>query len=706
MLKFKKLVNAVVFSLLTLLTLLLFFESYVSIPAWLHTLGRMHPLVLHFPIAFIVLLILLQIFRKQIEEISFHKINTFLLLLTAASTTVAVVMGFFLYTEGYASTSMTWHKWTGISLAYISYFLLLIDWKSIIHKGLLFAMFPIVVLAGHYGANLSHGSDFIFEPLAENKNEDFDENQPLFVSMIQPVFKEKCYSCHNTENSKGGLDMSSLEAIRKGGEHGPLWAPRNLENSSLIQRAELPLDDKKHMPPKGKKQLTEEELSFLKTWILEGADTAISVAKLPKNSKLGEIVSHKVAKEKALEKAYDFDFVAKETIKNLNIPFRTVDPLSPKSPALEATIFGNQTFKPEFITDLLEVKDQLVHLNLANLPIKKSDLENINKFKNLERLNLNNTPINDNDLKIISSCKNIQSLSLSGTKVGTNLPEALALFPNLSSIFLWNTEVTDTDVKTIKANLPNLNIDLGDIDNGEQLKLSPPILKNKENLLGKGQLIALEHKMAGVEIRYTLDDTNPNDSSLVYTKPIAIGDKMVIKSFASKKGWANSTTKMYKFYDKGFVPKSAKLQHQPLPAYPGNAEYLIDGVKTSNPLDIEWIGFGKLPLVATFDFGEQAPTINKIVFDYGIVGYKKLLPPESIEVWGGSDASNMKKLISETPVFNKKTPKKAALDIELLLNKTNFRYYTIKAFPYKKLPKWHSKKGQSGLIATDHIFFF
>jgi hypothetical protein len=58
----------------------------------------------------------------------------------------------------------------------------------------------------------------------------------------------------------------------------------NALQSHLIERANLPLDDKKHMPPKGKTQLTPEEIAVLSAWINDGTDTKKTLKQLAVNS--------------------------------------------------------------------------------------------------------------------------------------------------------------------------------------------------------------------------------------------------------------------------------------------------------------------------------------------------------------------------------------------------------------------------------------
>src|SRR5690606_39123984 len=115
----------------------------------------------------------------------------------------------------------------------------------------------LLLVAGHYGATLTHGDNFIAGPwLAETDEVPLAlEDARVYEHVIQPLFEQKCVSCHNPEKIKGGLLLTDEAAIRKGGKSGKLFVPGNPEVSLLLQRLHLPLDDKKHMPPRGKAQL-------------------------------------------------------------------------------------------------------------------------------------------------------------------------------------------------------------------------------------------------------------------------------------------------------------------------------------------------------------------------------------------------------------------------------------------------------------------
>ncbi|MGI8601562.1 MAG: DUF1553 domain-containing protein [Verrucomicrobiales bacterium] len=81
------------------------------------------------------------------------------------------------------------------------------------------------------------------------------------------LLKKNCFSCHNEEKKKGGLVMTSREALMAGGENGAVVVSGAPDESRLI--AALAADADPHMPPK--KQLAGEQVNVLKQWVKDGA---------------------------------------------------------------------------------------------------------------------------------------------------------------------------------------------------------------------------------------------------------------------------------------------------------------------------------------------------------------------------------------------------------------------------------------------------
>ena len=81
----------------------------------------------------------------------------------------------------------------------------------------------------------------------------------LFTGHIQPLLQEHCLTCHKGDTKGGGLDLSTREALLKGGTRGPAIVPGDAKASllyKLVTRQEEP-----GMPYKADK-LPEEVISL------------------------------------------------------------------------------------------------------------------------------------------------------------------------------------------------------------------------------------------------------------------------------------------------------------------------------------------------------------------------------------------------------------------------------------------------------------
>jgi hypothetical protein len=152
---------------------------------------------------------------------------------------------------------------------------------------MLFATFGIMTFAGHDGASMTHGRDYLtqYAPtwlrgmLGDEKKSSVPDvvklaDPVVYTEIIAPILERRCVSCHNAEKSKGYYRMDTYELLVKGGLEGPGLKPGNAAESYIIKLIELPIDDDMHMPPDGKSQVTAAELRVLRWWIDQGADPA------------------------------------------------------------------------------------------------------------------------------------------------------------------------------------------------------------------------------------------------------------------------------------------------------------------------------------------------------------------------------------------------------------------------------------------------
>ncbi|MEQ1860022.1 MAG: PSD1 and planctomycete cytochrome C domain-containing protein [Chthoniobacteraceae bacterium] len=103
-----------------------------------------------------------------------------------------------------------------------------------------------------------------------------------FARDIQPLFAEYCFECHGPDKAKGGLVLTSRDAVLKeleSGDHAVV--PGNLEQSTLITRL-FSTDADEMMPPKKKeKRPKPAEIELIKKWIASGAEWSVHWAYRP-----------------------------------------------------------------------------------------------------------------------------------------------------------------------------------------------------------------------------------------------------------------------------------------------------------------------------------------------------------------------------------------------------------------------------------------
>ena len=95
-----------------------------------------------------------------------------------------------------------------------------------------------------------------------------DEKGPVFESDIQPVLARKCGKCHSDKVRKGGLDLSSIAGIRRGGESGKAVVMDTVDDSLLWT-----MIDGGDMPPEGQDPLTADERDLIRRWIAAGSQS-------------------------------------------------------------------------------------------------------------------------------------------------------------------------------------------------------------------------------------------------------------------------------------------------------------------------------------------------------------------------------------------------------------------------------------------------
>jgi len=713
---FDRLAGNAVFALQTLLVFLLLFEQQLQLPALVQTLGRTHPLLLHLPIGFLVFLAVLPFLRREIPSKAYGKVMSMGLSLTSLTAVLTALFGLFLAQEGGYGESLNWHKWTGVVLSWMTYGLFLLHqsypqqhrWFT----GGLAASLVLVIVTGHLGATLTHGEGFLLAPLKPEKEVVITEATSVYAAAIAPILDEKCAACHNERKSKGELVMTSLEKLLAGGENGPVWVAGNAEESHLIQRVNLPREHEEHMPPEGKPQLEAQEIELLHEWIQTGADTARTIGELGQEEQLYALVKPIVeARMAANEPQYDFEPASPDLIQSLNNPFRSVRPAAINLPALQASIYVRQSYKSEYLEELTRVKDQLVYLNLSNLPIRDEDLNIIAQFPELEELILTGTDISGENLATLQANQKLHTLSVSNTEAGNALTELLPALKLLEKLYIWNTQLTEAELEQLQQDFPRLKIYTGyQPDPEEMLPLSPPLLKNKEKVIAQGEKVELKQSFPGAVVRYTTDGSEPDSlTAPVYEGPFKIEGYSVIKAKTYRDGWLSSPTAFFTLFQAGIPIDSVFLGKEPNPSYTGDGPpSLIDNRKgdAGNFRAGAWLGYKDTPFEAYFYLEQAGAKVSSIVVSYCQNMGAYIMPPTAIKVWGGEHPGDLQLLKQVRPEPPSGYGPNQVGAIEISLSPSSYSCYKVVAEQVTKLPSWHNGAGDKGWIFVDEVFFY
>ncbi|HET6254949.1 MAG TPA: FN3 associated domain-containing protein [Puia sp.] len=693
---------APIYLLIALNAMLLFLvllSDHLAIPRWLQVAGRLHPLILHFPIVLIVA------YAVSLWWPAARPFAGQVLLWSSFAAVVTALAGVFLSKEGgYEGSAIQWHKWLGTltALALLALYLVQPQLKA---SARWVAALPLaaVVLTGHFGGDVTHGAGYVLAPLKSAVPPPSLEDALAYHDVVYPILDARCIQCHNEANSKGGLDMEDSLQFARGGRNGKPWDTTAEGLGLLLYRIHLPGDDRKHMPPADHPQLTAQEAAIIYAWIKDGSPFGKKVIELEPADTL-RMIAARLLKSNS-DATFDFPAADGKKIASLNNNYRSITPLARNSPALAVDIYGATFFQSKQLQDLSAIKAQIVSLNLDKMPVTDNDLSYIAAFFNLRKLNLDFTHITGAGLATLAKLPHLQSLSLSGTKIKAADLDQLAGISTLRQLYLWKTGIDPNALTSLRQRRKDLDLITGFYGDTVRIKLNPPRLETEARIIrDSGVMIKLHHFVPGATIRYTLDGSNPDSAGHEYSAPFLLRDRSRFQAKAYKPGWLASDPATATFYTQKYLPDSIRLL---LPVDSNYMKFrpavLIDADKGDLGFGSgKWLGFHKNGLAALLYYRKPV-VIRDVTFSSLVDIGAFIFPPTSLEVWGGPDEHHLKKLASLTPAQPDKAIPAYLTDYRLDFPPQKISCLKVIANPVKKLPDWHPGKGTPGWIFFDEL---
>lgn len=454
-------------------------------PDFVLFLGRFHPLVVHMPIGILTLAFVMEILSRKEKFKALGEATSFVLFWGSVSAWAAVVFGLMLSQGGgYNESTLFWHKWLGIGLALgttIAWWIKRKPKMSSLQKvylPLLSLSMLFLLIGGHNGGSLTHGSEYLVQyapqpirslaglgpKVAEEEIVITDINKAkVFDELIHPMVKQRCQSCHNEDKMKGGLRVDTREKFLEGGDDGALFVANNVDESLMYHRITLPEEDDDHMPPEGKRQLTEDQIAIIGWWIEQGAPLDQTVAEVGVSEEVREILERQFGPmDEAAQGVFamqvpEADPGAIQSLAGRNgraLSIAQEQNLLQVSFVKDSTPFANQD-----MSLLMPIAEQITWLDLRNTNI--TDFSSLAKLPNLSRLHLEQSAVTDEDLVHLTGLEHLEYLNLYATEITDEGLKHLEQLPNLKTLYLWQSKVSEAGAQALVQKVSGLEINLG-----------------------------------------------------------------------------------------------------------------------------------------------------------------------------------------------------------------------------------------------------
>lgn len=255
-------------------------------------LGRTHLVVLHFPIALLIvgacveLLSALNLRRTASRYTPTHA-GTIMFVFALLACAYTVVSGLILGFDG--SSKVDLHRILGIAtgiLVLLTAIPLVASRRE--HPGsapkLYLALLVIsagaVGFTGHLGGDLTHGKGYITRPLLDIFNPQPEptaaldpasfnitqEQLDIYLDQIQPIFDASCIDCHGADDPADDVRLDALAFVLA--DTPEIIVRADPDASELIYLIELPAGDPDIMPPEDHADpLTPEQTQLIRDWV-------------------------------------------------------------------------------------------------------------------------------------------------------------------------------------------------------------------------------------------------------------------------------------------------------------------------------------------------------------------------------------------------------------------------------------------------------
>ena len=466
--------------------------------ALLQMVGRTHPLLVHFPVALLLVAAMSEfggIWRRTPEVGSMARgLVWFALPATFAAAFAGWTMSEREPLSRAMASTLEWHRWTGVGVLGLTLLCVVLRRKTAAFRCVLFCGALGVAVTGHLGGTMSWGEGYLLEPfqswwlgwrkatvpvrpapaallggaseldvpegtepLVKDSEADSPPAKMEFVKDIQPILETYCVECHGPRKKKGGLRLEPIaSAFPEGDEDFWTMIPGDGAASLLVQRMLLPREDDEAMPPKGD-GVPAEDIQRVMTWINEGAH----------GPGLEQIkrMSPKIADERRLdplgvvEPSKDEQILIDRAVAALRDRGAVVQAVAQRHYGIEVNL---SLLRPaagdEHLALLRGLEPVLVRLDVSRSAVTDRGFARLSGFPELRDLRLGGTQLGDAIAPVLQRSPKLGRLNLYGTKCSDVIFTTLAKFESLERLHIWGSDISEQSAIDFASKRPKLRI--------------------------------------------------------------------------------------------------------------------------------------------------------------------------------------------------------------------------------------------------------
>lgn len=675
-------------------------------------IGNFHPVLVHLPIGIIIFAFVLEIYQRLRPEENLASVIKLALGLGAISALTSIGTGLLLESDGaYDEALLFRHKWMAISLTAVTIFLFFA--KNAKQKWAAQSYFPLFVvanimltLAGHWGGSMTHGEDFLTK--ASNTKEIIIEDVDkalVFNDIVQPIFDAKCVSCHNAKKAEGNLLLTSQTEFLAGGDTGSILDSASSGKPLLVHRMTLPLEDEEHMPPKGKVQLTPNEIDLIHWWLENNNCFDCITSDLERSKKIQDHLNALEADTSTRAiLAKNLEPVPESWSTNLNSLGISTYPLKKGSPLYIINLSNRKDLEENSFSLLEEYAEHIVELNLGNTNFNDTLVTVLSEFENLTKLQLQNTLITDKAVEEVQKLDKLESLNLYGTSITNAALDKLKNMPSLQDLYLWQTDITDEAVDSYLAENTNTTVHTGDDDLFGETELLPPTIIADSDFFKNELKVEMSYPFDDTTIYYTLDGSVPDTTATPYTAPIVLKNTTDVNAITFKEGWGQSEMVSASYKKSTMDYEGITLSKPPNEKYKAQGGNSLIDLKrgSSNFVDGNWVGYEGSHFNATLALGDKKE-VSSVSIGALSAPASWIFYPTGFRVSVSNDGKNFKSWHNEELPEQKPSSIVEKNFFDLKFPTTTAKYVRVEVKSILKNPSWHQNPGGKSWLFVDEI---